>query len=282
MGGKASDIEWVTAFSLDIDPRRDKNTPSTDEEHQLAIKMATQLSYDYENSVVISSGNGTYLWLPCHPFRLSGKHKELEEKTKEWEARMRERVEEETRLTLDFMWDIARIKKVPGTLSIKGQLTPDRPHRVAKFITEALDKPTGILEEILSMKISGIVTSNIDITATNGELPYRFLMLLKHNSKITDTWEGKRIFGQKNSRSEFDMSLASQLVAMGFTDQEIATIMIKSPSGKGGDATNQYIEHTIAKARMNHPRININKSACSEKCDALRVLNEIRRLVSNK
>jgi hypothetical protein len=79
------------------------------------------------------------------------------------------------------------------------------------------------------------------------EVPPRFLALLKTDAKLAATWNGTRKLPNDNSRSGYDMSLAQQLKQHGFTDEETASILIQSPSGKGKDASPLYLAHTIGK-----------------------------------
>jgi hypothetical protein len=79
------------------------------------------------------------------------------------------------------------------------------------------------------------------------EVPPRFLALLKTDAKLAATWNGTRKLPNDNSRSGYDMSLAQQLKQHGFSDEQTASILIQSPSGKGQDATQQYLAHTIGK-----------------------------------
>ena len=89
---------------------------------------------------------------------------------------------------------------------------------------------------------------------TDPSLPPRFLNLLKHNAKIKATWEGKRLDLEDDSRSGYDMSMASQLVSHGFTDVEIIAILLEMPSGRGAEATGDYLRLTINTARQNSSR----------------------------
>lgn len=82
-------------------------------------------------------------------------------------------------------------------------------------------------------------------------LPPKFLNLLKRNAKIKATWEGKRLDLDDDSRSGYDISMTSQLVSHGFTDDEIIAILREMPSGRGAEATQDYLRRTINTARQN-------------------------------
>jgi putative DNA primase/helicase len=96
------------------------------------------------------------------------------------------------------------------------------------------------------------------LQAAARSLPPKFLDLLKHNAKIKATWEGKRLDLEDDSRSGHDMSMTSQLVSHGFTDDEIIAILFEMPSGRGDEATGDYLRLTINTARQNQSRSPTN------------------------
>ena len=83
------------------------------------------------------------------------------------------------------------------------------------------------------------------------EIPVRFWRVLNEDKKLKATWEGKREDLKDNSRSGYDMALAHQLMPYEFRDGEAAAILRASPSGKGKDATRQYLNLTIGKTKKN-------------------------------
>ncbi|MDD5529546.1 MAG: hypothetical protein PHX21_05890 [bacterium] len=259
-GGKSIDVGFITCFSLDIDPIRQKNTASTNEEHSTAINKTIEVAQKYPGAFAVDSGNGGLVVLPIEPFKLDSNHNEIKEKTRIWEQAIRPIVEENKQLKLDATYDIGRLVKLPGTLSIKGEDTPDRPHRTAKIVTEPIQPYSTVLEEISKFNINPNNLSQVnlgDIKNIPTEIPKRFESLLNKNEKLKATWNGTRDDIQDKSRSGFDMALADILVTYDFSNEEIAAIMLKSPSGKGKEATSQYLIHTINKARKERMGYNV-------------------------
>lgn len=88
------------------------------------------------------------------------------------------------------------------------------------------------------------------------ELPPRFQALLESDQKLSGTWHGTRKLLNDSSRSGYDMSLAQQLKQHSFTNEEMAAILLRSPSGKGQDATPQYLALTISKTKVNEIEVD--------------------------
>ncbi len=139
--GKIEDIKYMTGVYIDIDPVRDKNIPSNDEEHQLALDKAQEIVKDYEGAVVIDSGNGAYVHASFEPIPIRNKEdREIYgEKLKQWLKNIKARYfTGEDKLECDMtVAEMARLMKLPGTLSVKGQRTPERPHRLARVISSS-------------------------------------------------------------------------------------------------------------------------------------------------
>ncbi len=79
-------------------------------------------------------------------------------------------------------------------------------------------------------------------------LPEKFSELLAKNRIIQATWKGERSDLNDQSGSGYDMAMASILARHDFTEQEVASVLLHMQSGKGRDAGQQYLEHTISKA----------------------------------
>jgi len=78
-------------------------------------------------------------------------------------------------------------------------------------------------------------------------LPLRFGHLLQTDPKVRATWDGKHTDLADQSRSGYDMAMAGLLAARGFSPEEIAAVLRQMPSGRGADATPDYLAHTISK-----------------------------------
>jgi len=139
-GAGRKDIEVVTATVIDLDPVRPKDTASTDAELALAMAAAEAASAWCEaeglaRPRLMMSGNGAQLWFALPPTRLEGERRErLQAGLKAFEASVRERVQTDA-VHVDSIHDVARIIKVIGTVSRKGDGLGERPHRVSAALS---------------------------------------------------------------------------------------------------------------------------------------------------
>ena len=118
---------------------RPKGTVSTDSELAIAIATAKDVVAWCDGGGLVQprlmmSGNGAQLWFALPPISLEGERRErLQAGLKVFEATIRERVQTNT-VHVDSIHDFARIIKVFGTVSHKGDGQGDRPHRVSAAI----------------------------------------------------------------------------------------------------------------------------------------------------
>lgn len=232
-----SDIEFVTAISLDIDPIRAKGTSATDEEHQKAIEFALNLSNDI-SGYVDDSGNGAYLWIPFKtPIRRNGNNRdEIKQKCRLWQNGIVRRYQpEKYNLRIDGCFDLSRIKKVIGTWSVKGTI-----HRQSRFVKEgdACDK---VRDSILSLSLINLLADQ-RIILTH-KIPDKFIMLLRTNPAMQDLWLSPN---EQGDRSAHDWMLGCELAKEGLKADEIASILMINPFGKyNRDRRIEYIQNTV-------------------------------------
>jgi len=136
-GAGRKDIDVITATVIDLDPVRPKDTASTDAELTLAMSAAEAASAWCETEgltrpCLMMSGNGAQLWFALPPTPLEGEHLQLGLRT--FEASVRAKVQTGT-VHVDSIHDVARIIKVIGTVSHKGDGLGDRPHRVSAVLS---------------------------------------------------------------------------------------------------------------------------------------------------
>src|SRR4030067_3610490 len=81
------------------------------------------------------TGTGAHLWFPRPPTPREGERRErLQAGLKSFEATVREHVQSDA-VHVDSIHDVARIIKVIGTVSHKGDGQGDRPHRVSAALS---------------------------------------------------------------------------------------------------------------------------------------------------
>jgi len=134
---KVSDVEWVTAIMLDIDPSRPTNTAATQAEVDKAINAARGIVNHLEESgicgsesaTIVMTGNGCHILIPIPPIEVTDDNRdELGAKLSMFGRGISDEFTDEY-VKLDSVFDMQHLTKVIGTRSIKGKDTPERPHR---------------------------------------------------------------------------------------------------------------------------------------------------------
>lgn len=266
-GAHDQDIELVSAIVIDIDPERPRDSASTDEELAKAVAQATELADWLESKgmtrpVRVMSGNGCHLWLSVPPLAVTdGNRDEVTERLKAFEARLRGRVTC-AEVKLDSIYNLSRIIKVAGTLSVKGANTADRPHRLARPLDLFVRREDEILERsILSMPVTlprhpALAVDNDEPIAPAAELTPLVRSLLLASSRLRATFEGrgKTAIGEDGrpldtSSSGYDFSLVMALASKGVTDpQELATALWHRPDGAARAKGERYVARTVRRA----------------------------------
>lgn len=141
---------WVL---IDIDPKRPKDTNSTEEEHKAAKEVAA-LIIDYLMSVgwpaplLVDSGNGWHVL-----FRIELQNDaESRELVRSFLVSLAQVFDNEQAHVGSECHDAPRISKLPGTWARKGPHTSERPHRQAKLVF-APEAPTAVAKEVIQQTI---------------------------------------------------------------------------------------------------------------------------------
>lgn len=114
------EIENVTSFSFDLDPIREKGAASTSTQLQRALAAGRHLVKNGLSGALASSGNGCLLIaVPEAPIRLTDKGA-FENGCKQIEESARELLKDYPDVRLDSTFDVARLVKLVGTTSTKG------------------------------------------------------------------------------------------------------------------------------------------------------------------
>ena len=131
------DIIKRTTLLVDIDPVRASGISATENEHQAAIELAEEIEKDLKDAgwpvpIVASSGNGAHLLyridLPNDKESRSLIQQTLEALDFKYSS---ENVKVDT-----SNYNAARISKLIGTTTTKGDDTDDRPHRRSKILSK--------------------------------------------------------------------------------------------------------------------------------------------------
>jgi tRNA(Ser,Leu) C12 N-acetylase TAN1 len=139
------DIVGLQIVTLDIDPIRESETPSTDQELKNALDVAEFIrnwfsKRGYVPPIRAMTGNGVCLYFCTPCYKITDKNRDKVIRTLEkFEQNCREKFKEilkEKNCLIDRMFDLPRVGKVIGTMSVKGKNTKERPWRLSYFIDE--------------------------------------------------------------------------------------------------------------------------------------------------
>ena len=140
-----SDIIGIQTIAIDIDPIRETGIPSTEEELKRAIEIS-EIIQDWfkENGflppVRAMTGNGVCMYFSIPFYEVNDENRfDITGKLDFFEKRISEIFRKDLKrlnCKIDPMYDLPRIVKVIGTLSVKGENTSERPWRLSYFIDE--------------------------------------------------------------------------------------------------------------------------------------------------
>lgn len=136
---KDAEIQHIRNLLIDVDPIRPEGISSTDAEHEGALEMVQVIQADLEregwpNPLVGDSGNGGHL---TYPLDLPPDEESVALLKAVLAGLARRYADHLTRLNLEIdqaVFNPARLTKLYGTMTRKGDNTPDRPHRLARII----------------------------------------------------------------------------------------------------------------------------------------------------
>jgi len=144
-----ADIVCRRFLPIDIDPKRPSGVSGTDEEHALALAKADEVAawlagLGFPGPIMGDSGNGAHLL-----YRIDLKNDEAATALVKACLATLDTLFSDDRVTVDTAnFNAARIWKLYGTVSRKGDDTPDRPHR-RSIIISAPDEPGIVNPDLL-------------------------------------------------------------------------------------------------------------------------------------
>lgn len=223
-----------------------------------ALAIATALA---EPTLLVHSGHGLHAWhLFETPWRFTSgdDQKAAAVMAAQWQQLHRAAAAERG-LTLDHTHDLARLMRLPGTVNAKAAPVPvtvsgRRGPRHAREDLAAAAAAAGPVSLHTPGGAQGVGGVRVQLGGTLD--PVRLELLLE-DPELGATFRHER--GAAGwSLSEYDMSLASQLVAAGgWSDQDIADVLVAHRAHHGERVKAQragYLERTIARARAGSER----------------------------
>jgi hypothetical protein len=273
--GGAADVNVVTCLWADIDfagighvDTRKVLPPSTDDARKL-IHSINPLP-----SIAIHSGGGFHCyWLLTEAFEITNS-KDLDEITlasKRWNQTIQQFAKSMFGWDVDATWDISRVLRVPGTQNRKS----DVPIMVGPALQVVKRNwPDG--EKVNRYELSDLIENSVDVdslkkaaaisgrpvspglvldpqASVDGE---KLMALSTNDKKFAATYKAERPDMADQSLSAYDMALANAAAMAGWTDQEIANLIIQFRRNKATEKKEiekglrlDYITRTINAAR---------------------------------
>ena len=271
---KATEVAGIAALWIDLDVNGGPESktgafPSAAD----AIRVAGELA---EPTVIVDSGYGVHAWWVLQEpwlFTTPASRESAQRLARQWQDAARVVAGPDVRI--DATHDLARILRVPGTTNRKGgKAAPVRviaangplwPVSALRERVDALGVPTpiaaGASRSGPGTAVSGAVWEGgaddpIGTLVVNPDAdpPFeRFEALMENHPDFARTWRHeRRLPGNDQSASAYDMSLANYAAHAGWTPQEIANLVIahhrRHDRASGKHARPDYIAITVRKA----------------------------------
>ncbi len=206
-------------------------------------------------SVVVHSGHGLHAyWLLKEPwvFETGQDRRYAARLAKGWHGLVCD-VARRRGWALENLGDLTRVLRLPGTLNLKN---PEKPVavRVVEWHPDRRYEPLDF-EQYIAGPDDGDPQYAVDVVLrADAEPPAdKLAELLGKSGKFRLAWEHNRSDLPDSSQSGYDLSLASIAARHGWSDQEIADLLIaarRRSCGDPGKALRQdYIRRTIERAR---------------------------------
>jgi len=178
-GGTSEDVSRITCIPFDVDSAHPKREAATKEELKEAEKkvnelMLWMLKNNFKRPFISMSGNGYHLLQ-----KVDIEITDLDDLRKKLENYFRQAPSE----GLDSIFDLPRIIKVPGTMSLKGDDSLERPRRLSYIVTEgdseSDDKLADHIKNIKPHFVGDLSKEKIDKKETKDEQLNKKLRKLK-------------------------------------------------------------------------------------------------------
>lgn len=236
---------WADIDLAEAEKDNGKNYPT----QQFALNMLNSLPVP--PSCVINSGNGLHAYWLFTELVDAQSHSRLPEAFQSYLHQ--QLVDKDTGevYDIDATHELARILRLPGTKNSKGGRTVEV-LSLDKNLRYSVDELARLCPAVhtLQKKRAQHTVIGIDVNP-DAEPPKNKLEELMRNPKFADTWKRCRTDLDQKSQSEYDMSLASQAVRAGWTDQETTDLMIahRREHNEEKKLRSDYYKRTIKKAK---------------------------------
>lgn len=234
--GKEEDVSNVTCIVFDFDPVRPKDAPSTDEQHNEAIRIAGEVSRKYDG-LLVTSGSGAHVYLPLVPIPIidhSGAADALRNFGKEIQAKY----STET-IKVDSIFDLPRIIRCWGSHNNKS-------NRNCEFLSGNYKRQQFVLSNYATKHDIAISKPCVSGYATQSAIPItlqsRYDKFILSDARIPRIISGSIRYP---SRSESDFAFASFLFKAGFNIEEVKALLPKNSSGKALERNTNDLDREV-------------------------------------
>lgn len=253
---------WADIDVADPDAHKKWNLPPSE---AAAQQLLTDVGLT--PTLVVHSGHGLQAWWLFDEFwQFTSEEDRLRAAAlaERWNSTLRLRAAAHS-WTVDSTFDLARVMRVPGTENRKStpirpvQLLSVSPYRYAVDDFESFVVDDRLLSDQGYVPTRAYQPDAVELTEA-ADPPFEKLELLREvDKRFADTWERKRTDFSDTSQSSYDLALATLSAAAGWSDQEIANLIIGHRRVRKQDVSKalrvDYIRRTIAKARDSHSRL---------------------------
>ncbi len=271
---KATEVAGIAALWVDLDvnggPEQKTGAFASADD---AIDTARRLA---EPTVIVDSGYGVHAWWVLQEpwlFSTPASRESAQRLARQWQDAARVLA---PGVRIDATHDLARILRIPGTVNRKGGKAaavrlldasgPLWPAGALRERAEGLGVPVPLLPAPRSSRGAGAAAAGVVweggaddpigtlVIDADADPPFeRFEALMENHPDFARTWRHeRRLPGNDQSASAYDMSLANYAAHAGWTPQEIATLVIahhrKHDRASGKHARPDYIAATVRKA----------------------------------
>jgi hypothetical protein len=248
--GKAEHVSRLQIIPLDIDSIREKGQASTDAEleiaHEKMFEIREWLKAEFNCTPFISmSGNGYHILIKIPPIPLDEfSRPALQQKLEIFVHGIQEKFND-AKIHIDSTFDLPRVMKVPGTMSVKGDNTSERPWRMCQIVEDNDMPSAGVLNHLITLEKPEKAEASFKLGDKGAE---DFTDLLKKDEKLRDLMEGRWEKYKFKSRSEAEQSIVTKLMMRRFSEDSIRIIMSHCKIDKWQKSPETYRKKCIQKA----------------------------------
>ncbi len=248
--GAVEDVVVIPGVWADFDVAGDTHTDNG--KHYFPTKAAVQTFLDglpAKPSIVVDSGGGLHAyWLFREPWLFEDDAERLDAAAvvEGWQRFLQRRARA-LGFDIDSTFDLARVLRVAPSLNHK----VDPPLRVSVIHSDGPRYNPGDFSEWAAPAGDGAPAATGAVTIRwDAEAPAKFEALLVADPRTRATWDHRRPDLRDQTPTGYTMALANVAVTAGWTDQEIADLLVAARRHYGADRKYAgWYARTIAKAR---------------------------------